>query len=126
MIALGLLLLPMLAVAAIADYRFGTTWEYVTITPDSVDELQPAYRIASGNITIDLSRLDLAGELRPDVDAVPRGRLVRRPAEPRREGRHPVDDVQRRGHPACVQRPGPGHAGGNAHAALIVGAFLAA
>jgi len=70
LIALGLLLLPVVAAAAVADYRFGTTWETVTITPDSLTELSPAYQIGSGDITLDLSRVDFAGEsLVLDLDA---------------------------------------------------------
>ena len=69
LIALGLLLLPVVAAAAIADYRFGTAWQTVTLTPDSLAELPAAYQIGSGDIDLDLSRVDFAGETRTlDLD----------------------------------------------------------
>jgi len=69
LIVLGVLLLPVLALGAIADYRFGSTWEYLNVTPASVGELQPSYRIASGNISIDLSEVEFRGETASlDVD----------------------------------------------------------
>ncbi len=61
LIFLGLLLLPVLVIAAIADIRFGTTWETITVRPQSLDELVAAYSTATGDITIDLTEVDFAG-----------------------------------------------------------------
>lgn len=61
LIVLGLLLLPILVVAAVADHRFGSSWEYVTVRPATLDGVGSEYRIAAGAITIDLSRVDFEG-----------------------------------------------------------------
>ncbi len=70
LVVLGLLLLPVLVVAAVADYRFGTAWEYVTVRPATLDAIGSGYSVAAGAITIDLSRVQFDGRtLDLDLDA---------------------------------------------------------
>ncbi len=61
LIFLGLLLLPMLAIAAITDFRFGTRFDNLDLRPLSVEEIQSAYNIAAGDLSLDLTGMDLAG-----------------------------------------------------------------
>jgi phage shock protein PspC (stress-responsive transcriptional regulator) len=62
LIFLGLLLLPVLAIAAITDFRFGTRFDNLDLRPLSLEEIQPAYSIEAGDLSLDLTGLDLAGE----------------------------------------------------------------
>lgn len=61
LVALGLLLLPVMAVAAIADHHFGANWQSISLRHDSIDDLEAAYRLPLGDIYIDLTRTDFAG-----------------------------------------------------------------
>ncbi len=62
LIFLGILLLPVLAIAAITDFRFGTRFDNVNLQPTSVGEIAPGYAIEAGDVYLDLTRVDFAGQ----------------------------------------------------------------
>jgi hypothetical protein len=62
LIFLGILLLPMLAIAAITDFRFGTRFDNVNLQPTSVGEIAPSYAVEAGDVYLDLTRVDFAGQ----------------------------------------------------------------
>ena len=62
LIFLGLLLLPVLAVASITDFRFGTHFDNLDLRLLSVEEMQPTYTIEAGEMYLDLTTVDFSGE----------------------------------------------------------------
>ena len=63
LIALGIVLTVLLTGATWADIRFEGGLGDRNITPVSVEELEPAYRITAGTLTLDLRQFDIpAGE----------------------------------------------------------------
>jgi hypothetical protein len=62
LIFLGLLLLPVLAIAAITDFRFGTRFDNLDLRPLSLEEIQPSYSIDAGDLSLDLTGVDFAGQ----------------------------------------------------------------
>lgn len=61
LIALGVLLLPPLALAAVADVPIGDEWESLTVRPNSLEGLSSQYSLPAGNITLDLREVDFGG-----------------------------------------------------------------
>ncbi|MCP3974220.1 MAG: PspC domain-containing protein, partial [bacterium] len=62
LIFLGLLLLPVLAVAAITDFRIGTTFDSVDLRLSSVAEIDAAYQLEAGHLHLDLTEVDFSGQ----------------------------------------------------------------
>ena len=76
LIVLAILLLPfVLAASLISVPLTGGTGDH-SFVPASVGEIQPTYRLAAGQLRIDLSNTDLGGQSVPIVATVGVGRLV--------------------------------------------------
>lgn len=69
LIFLGLLLLPVLAVAAITDFRFGTHFDSLDLRPLTVEEIESAYALDAGHLHLDFRDVDFSGQnVAIDVD----------------------------------------------------------
>ncbi len=62
LIVFGLLLTPIVLVAALADIRFDGEFGDIDVIAASPDDLEASYHLAGGDIYLDLRRLELAGE----------------------------------------------------------------
>jgi hypothetical protein len=76
LIVLGILLLPFVLAASLISVPLTGGTGARSIRPSTVSEIQPAYRMAAGQLRIDLTTTDLAGQSVPVVASVALGRLV--------------------------------------------------
>ena len=76
LIVLGILLLPFVLAASLISVPLTGGTGSRTIRPTTVSEIQPEYRMAAGQLRIELSTTDLAGQSVPVVASVALGRLV--------------------------------------------------
>jgi phage shock protein PspC (stress-responsive transcriptional regulator) len=76
LIVLGILLLPFVLAASLISVPLTGGTGARTIRPATVGEIQPAYRLAAGQLRIELTSTDLAGQSVPVVASVALGRLV--------------------------------------------------
>ncbi len=76
LIALGVLLLPFLLVASVVRVPLSGTFGEKDFRPTTVVEIQDEYRLGAGDLSIDLSLIDFAGETVEFEATVGAGRLT--------------------------------------------------
>ena len=69
LIAIGVLLLPLAWAASLIDVPFEGGWGSQQYGPASADEVQPEYRLAGGQLILDLTRVEAAGQEPIEVSA---------------------------------------------------------
>jgi phage shock protein PspC (stress-responsive transcriptional regulator) len=76
LIVLGIILLPFAAAAVLVPEPLSGGAGQVRVAPQTISALQPAYRLAAGQLTVDLSDVDLEGGSVAVTSSVALGQLV--------------------------------------------------